>query len=74
MLTNKALLCQNKEIELKFIVSCALSFMEDMDVSALFEYADSVIESATKAGKTKRLIWSITREKYVCPHPYRELL
>ena len=35
VLTNKAMICQNKEIELKFIVDGgALSFMEDMDVSA----------------------------------------
>ena len=67
VLTNKALLCQNKEIELKFIVDGgALSFMEDMDVSALFgNMLDNAIESAEKQQeKQKRLIWLyVTREK-----------
>ena len=67
VLTNKALLCQNKEIELKFIVDGgALSFMEDMDVSALFgNMLDNAIESAQKQQeKQKRLIWLyVTREK-----------
>ena len=67
VLTNKALLCQNKEIELKFIVDGdALSFMDDMDVSALFgNMLDNAIESAQKQQeKQKRLIWLyVTREK-----------
>ena len=68
VLTNKAMICQNKEIELKFIVDGgALSFMEDMDVSALFgNMLDNAIESAEKQhGETdKRLIWLyVTREK-----------
>ena len=67
VLTNKAMICQNKEIELKFIVDGeALSFMEDMDVSALFgNMLDNAIESAEKQQeKQKRLIWLyVTREK-----------
>lgn len=67
VLTNKALTCQNKEIELKFIVDgAALSFMEDMDLSALFgNMLDNAIESAQKQKeKEKRLIWLyVTREK-----------
>ena len=67
VLTNKAMICQNKEIELKFIVDGgALSFMEDMDVSALFgNMLDNAIESAEKQKeKQKRLIWlCVTREK-----------
>ncbi|MBU5482133.1 ATP-binding protein [Blautia sp. MSJ-19] len=67
VLTNKAMLCQNKEIELKFIVDGeALSFMEDMDVSALFgNMLDNAIESAEKQQeKQKRLIWLyVTKEK-----------
>ena len=67
VLTNKAMTCQNKEIELKFIVDGeALSFMEDMDVSALFgNMLDNAIESAEKQQeKQKRLIWLyVTREK-----------
>ena len=54
-------------IELKFIVDGgALSFMEDMDVSALFgNMLDNAIESAQKQQeKQKRLIWLyVTREK-----------
>ena len=67
VLTNKAMICQNKEIELKFIVDGkALSFMEDMDVSALFgNMLDNAIESAERQQeKQKRLIWLyVTREK-----------
>ena len=67
VLTNKAMICQNKEIELKFIVDGgALSFMEDMDVSALFgNRLDNAIESAEKQQeKQKRLIWLyVTKEK-----------
>ena len=67
VLTNKAMTCQNKEIELKFIVDGgALSFMEDMDVSALFgNMLDNAIESAEKQQeKQKRLIWLyVTKEK-----------
>ena len=67
VLTNKAMICQNKEIELKFIVDGgALSFMEDMDVSALFgNMLDNAIESAEKQReKQKRLIWLyVTKEK-----------
>ena len=67
VLTNKAMICQNKEIELKFIVDGgALSFMEDMDVSALFGHMlDNAIESAEKQQeKQKRLIWLyVTKEK-----------
>ena len=67
VLTNKAMTCQNKEIELKFIVDGeALSFMEDMDVSALFgNMLDNAIECAEKQQeKEKRLIWLyVTREK-----------
>ena len=67
VLTNKAMICQNKEIELKFIVDGgALSFMEDMDVSALFgNMLDNAIESAEKQReKQKRLIWFyVTKEK-----------
>ena len=67
VLTNKAMICQNKEIELKFIVDGgALSFMEDMDVSALFgNMLDNAIESAEKQQeKQKRLIWLYgTKEK-----------
>ena len=67
VLTNKAMICQNKEIELKFIVDGgALSFMEDMDVSALFgNMLDNAIESAEKQQeKQKRLIWLyVTKEK-----------
>ena len=67
VLTNKAMVCQNKEIELKFIVDGgALSFMEDMDVSALFgNMLDNAIESAEKQQeKQKRLIWLyVTKEK-----------
>mgnify|MGYP002590477804 CR=1 FL=1 len=67
VLTNKAMICQNKEIELKFIVDGeALSFMDDMDVSALFgNMLDNAIESAEKQQeKQKRLIWLyVTREK-----------
>lgn len=66
VLTNKAMICQNKEIELKFIVDGeALSFMDDMDVSALFgNMLDNAIESAEKQQeKQKRLIWLyVTRE------------
>ena len=61
------MICQNKEIELKFIVDGeALSFMEDMDVSALFgNMLDNAIESAEKQQeKQKRLIWLyVTKEK-----------
>lgn len=67
VLINKAMICQNKEIELKFIVDGgALSFMEDMDVSALFgNMLDNAIESAEKQQeKQKRLIWLyVTKEK-----------
>ena len=67
VLTNKAMICQNKEIELKFIVDGeALSFMDDMDVSALFgNMLDNAIESAEKQQeKQKRLIWLyVTKEK-----------
>ena len=67
VLTNKAMICQNKEIELKFIVDGgALSLMEDMDVSALFgNMLDNAIESAEKQQeKQKRLIWLyVTKEK-----------
>ena len=67
VLTNKAMICQNKEIELKFIVDGgALPFMEDMDVSALFgNMLDNAIESAEKQQeKQKRLIWLyVTKEK-----------
>ena len=67
VLTNKAMICQNKEIELKFIVDGgALSYMEDMDVSALFgNMLDNAIESAEKQQeKQKRLIWLyVTKEK-----------
>ena len=67
VLTNKAMICQNKEIELKFIVDGgALSFMEDMDVSALFgNMLDNAIESAEKQReKQKCLIWLyVTKEK-----------
>ena len=67
VLTNKAMICQNKEIELKFIVDGgALSFMEDMDVSALFgNMLDNAIESAEKQQeKQKRLTWLyVTKEK-----------
>ena len=67
VLTNKAMICQNKEIDLKFIVDGgALSFMEDMDVSALFgNMLDNAIESAEKQQeKQKRLIWLyVTKEK-----------
>lgn len=67
VLTNKTMICQNKEIELKFIVDGgALSFMEDMDVSALFgNMLDNAIESAEKQQeKQKRLIWLyVTKEK-----------
>ena len=67
VLTNKAMICQNKEIELKFIVDGeALSFMEDMDVSALFgNMLDNAIESTEKQQeKQKRLIWLyVTKEK-----------
>ncbi len=67
VLTNKAMICQNKEIELKFIVDGeTLSFMEDMDVSALFgNMLDNAIESTEKQQeKQKRLIWLyVTREK-----------
>ena len=67
VLTNKAMICQNKEIELKFIVDGeALSFIDDMDVSALFgNMLDNAIESAEKQQeKQKRLIWLyVTREK-----------
>ncbi len=67
MLTNKAMICQNKEIELKFIVDGeALSFMDDMDVSALFgNMLDNAIEDRRDSReKQKRLIWLyVTREK-----------
>ena len=68
VLTNKAMICQNKEIELKFIIDGeALSFMDEMDVSALFgNMLDNAIESAEKQiEKDKRLIWLyVTREKH----------
>ena len=68
VLTNKAMICQNKEIELKFIIDGeALSFMDDMDVSALFgNMLDNAIESTEKQiEKDKRLIWLyVTREKH----------
>ena len=68
VLTNKAMICQNKEIELKFIIDGeALSFMDEMDVSALFgNMLDNAIESTEKQiEKDKRLIWLyVTREKH----------
>ena len=52
VLTNKAMICQNKEIELKFIVDGeALSFMDDMDVSALF---GNMLDNALRVRKNSR--------------------
>lgn len=67
VLTNKALLCQNEGIELKFMIDGAqLAFMEDMDISALFgNMLDNAIESARKQeNQEKRLIGLyVTQEK-----------
>ena len=59
VLTNKALLCQNEGIELKFMIDGAqLVFMKDMDISALFgNMLDNAIESVRKQeNQEKRLI------------------
>ena len=59
VLTNKALLCQNEGIELKFMIDGAqLAFMKDMDISALFgNMLDNAIESVRKQeNQEKRLI------------------
>lgn len=67
VLTNKAVLCQNLGVELKFIVDGQLlSFMEDMDISALFgNMLDNAIESVQKQPQPeKRLVWLyVTKEK-----------
>ena len=67
VLANKALLCQNEGIELKFMIDGAqLAFMEDMDISALFgNMLDNAIESARKQeNQEKRLIGLyVTQEK-----------
>lgn len=68
VLSSKSLVCQTKGIELKFIADgAALSFMEDMDVSALFgNMLDNAIESAQKQENPgQRLVWLyVTREKH----------
>lgn len=67
VLTNKSLVCQKREIELKVIIEGqSLSFMDDMDISALFgNMLDNAIESVSRQKeKEKRLIWLyVSREK-----------
>lgn len=67
VLTNKSMVCQKREIELKVILEGqSLSFMDDMDISALFgNILDNAIESASRQKeKEKRLIWLyVSREK-----------
>ena len=67
MLTNKSMVCQKREIELKVIMEGqSLSFMDDMDISALFgNMLDNAIESVSRQKeKEKRLIWLyVSREK-----------
>lgn len=67
VLTNKSMVCQKREIELKVIMEGqSLSFMEDMDISALFgNMLDNAIESVSRQKeKEKRLIWLyVSREK-----------
>ena len=67
VLTNKSMVCQKREIELKVIMEGqSLSFMDDMDISALFgNMLDNAIESASRQKeKEKRLIWLyVSREK-----------
>lgn len=67
VLTNKSMVCQKREIELKVIMEGqSLSFMDDMDISALFgNMLDNAIESVSRQKeKEKRLIWLyVSREK-----------
>lgn len=59
VLTSKSIYCQNRKISLTSVVDgAALSFMEDMDVSALFgNMLDNAIESVEKLeDEKKRLI------------------
>lgn len=67
VLTNKSMVCQKREIELKVLMEGqSLSFMEDMDISALFgNMLDNAIESVSRQKeKEKRLIWLyVSREK-----------
>ncbi len=67
VLTNKSMVCQKHEIELKVIMEGqSLSFMDDMDISALFgNMLDNAIESVIRQKeKEKRLIWLyVSREK-----------
>ena len=59
VLTNKSMVCQKREIELKVIIEGqSLSFMDDMDISALFgNMLDNAIESVVKIKeREKRLI------------------
>ena len=67
VLTNKSMVCHKREIELKVIMEGqSLSFMEDMDISALFgNMLDNAIESVSRQKeKEKRLIWLyVSREK-----------
>lgn len=67
VLTNKSMVCQKRGIELKVIMEGqSLSFMEDMDISALFgNMLDNAIESVSRQKeKEKRLIWLyVSREK-----------
>lgn len=67
VLTNKSMVCQKREIELKVIIEGqSLSFMDDMDISALFgNMLDNAIESVSRQKeKEKRLIWLyVSREK-----------
>lgn len=67
VLTNKSMVCQKHGIELKVIMEGqSLSFMDDMDISALFgNMLDNAIESVIRqTEKEKRLIWLyVSREK-----------
>lgn len=67
VLTNKSMVCQKREIELKVIMEGqSLSFMDDMDISSLFgNMLDNAIESVIRQKeKEKRLIWLyVSREK-----------
>lgn len=67
VLTSKSLYCQNKGISLSSVVDGgALSFMEDMDISALFgNILDNAIEGVEKLeDREKRLIHlSVARQK-----------
>ena len=67
VLTNKSMVCQKREIELKVIMEGqSLLFMDDMDISALFgNMLDNAIESVSRQKeKEKRLIWLyVSKEK-----------